>query len=36
MAIPFAHRLKCTIVEACEATDLGRTKLHELRVKTPA
>jgi excisionase family DNA binding protein len=29
-AIPFAHRLSCTIAEACEATGLGRTKLYEL------
>jgi excisionase family DNA binding protein len=28
--IPFAHRLTCTIAEACEATGLGRTKLYEL------
>jgi len=30
MIIPFAHRLTCTIAEACEATGLGRTKLYEL------
>jgi excisionase family DNA binding protein len=29
-AIPFTHRLTCTIDEACEATGLGRTKLYEL------
>lgn len=29
-AIPFAHRLTCTIHEACQATGLGRTKLYEL------
>jgi excisionase family DNA binding protein len=29
-AIPFAHRLSCTIAEACEVTGLGRTKLYEL------
>ena len=29
-AIPFAQRLTCTIVEACEVTGLGRTKLYEL------
>jgi excisionase family DNA binding protein len=28
--IPFAHRLACTIAEACEVTGLGRTKLYEL------
>lgn len=27
--IPFAHRISCTIPEACEATGLGRTKLYE-------
>jgi len=30
VAIPFVHRLSCTIAEACEATGLGRTKLYEL------
>jgi excisionase family DNA binding protein len=30
VAIPFSHRLSCTIAEACEATGLGRTKLYEL------
>jgi hypothetical protein len=29
-AIPFAQRLTCTIVDACRATGLGRTKLYEL------
>jgi Helix-turn-helix domain len=29
-AIPFAQRLTCTIVDACQATGLGRTKLYEL------
>ncbi len=29
-AIPFAERLTCTIVEACEARGLGRTKHQEL------
>ncbi len=29
-AIPFAERLTCTIVDACAATGLGRTKLYEL------
>jgi excisionase family DNA binding protein len=28
--IPFAQRLTCTILEACEATGLGRTKLYDL------
>lgn len=28
--IPFAHRLTCTINEACEVTGLGRTKLYEI------
>ena len=28
--IPFAHRLSCTVAEACAATGLGRTKLYEL------
>jgi excisionase family DNA binding protein len=28
--IPFAHRLSCTVDEACAATGLGRTKLYEL------
>jgi excisionase family DNA binding protein len=28
--IPFVQRLTCTIPEACEVTDLGRTKLYEL------
>jgi excisionase family DNA binding protein len=28
--LPFAERISCTIDEACEATGLGRTKLHEL------
>jgi hypothetical protein len=28
--IPFAQRLTCTVVEACEVTGLGRTKLYEL------
>jgi hypothetical protein len=27
--IPFAHRLSCTVAEACEATGIGRTKLYE-------
>ena len=27
--IPFAHRLSCTIEEACQATGIGRTKLYE-------
>jgi excisionase family DNA binding protein len=29
-AVPFNQRLACTIVEASEATGLGRTKLYEL------
>jgi uncharacterized protein YbbC (DUF1343 family) len=29
-AMPFAQRLTCTIVDACQATGLGRTKLYEL------
>ena len=28
--IPFGQQLTCTIPEACEATGLGRTKLHDL------
>ncbi len=28
--IPFAHRLTCTVAEACQATGLGRTKIYEL------
>jgi hypothetical protein len=28
-AIPFRERLSCTIVEACAATGLGRTKMYE-------
>ncbi len=28
--IPFAHRVTCTIADACLATGLGRTKLYEL------
>jgi hypothetical protein len=28
--IPFAQRHTCTILEACEATGLGRTKLYDL------
>jgi len=29
-AIPFAQRVTCTVLDACEATGLGRTKLYEL------
>ena len=28
--IPFCERISCTVVEACSATGLGRTKLYEL------
>jgi hypothetical protein len=28
--IPFAERVTCTVLEACAATGLGRTKLYEL------
>ena len=28
--LPFAHRLTCTVAEACEVTGLGRTKIYEL------
>jgi excisionase family DNA binding protein len=28
--MPFAHRLTCTIDDACEVTGLGRTKHYEL------
>ncbi|MBU6443273.1 MAG: excisionase family DNA-binding protein [Alphaproteobacteria bacterium] len=28
--VPFRERLTCTILEACEVTGLGRTKLYEL------
>jgi hypothetical protein len=28
-SIPFADRPTCTVVEACQASGLGRTKLYE-------
>jgi excisionase family DNA binding protein len=29
-SIPLAHRVTCTVAEACDGTGIGRTKLYEL------